>query len=63
MSPAPKKKSRCVECRYCGYKTDPKQETTKRFCTHCRRSLPHNVASRPACASFVSAKKPGYWGP
>lgn len=64
MSPSPMKKSNlCVECRYCGDKTDPKKGATKRYCTHRKKGLPINVVSKPACDSFTPTKKGDYWGP
>lgn len=64
MSPSPmKKKNMCVECRYCGDKTEPKSGATKRHCTHRRKALPTNVTSRPACDSFKPTKSGECWGP
>lgn len=56
------RKNKCVECRHCQTRIDPKKGT-RHYCARKKRVLPADVASRPACDRFELPEVPGHWGP
>lgn len=56
------RKNKCVECRHCEMRIDPKNGTRHR-CTVKKRVLPVNLAARPACDRYEHPKPSDHWGP
>jgi hypothetical protein len=56
------RKNKCVECRYCEMRIDPKK-AARHHCARKKRVLPDDVGSRPACDKFELPKIAEHWGP
>jgi hypothetical protein len=56
------RKNKCVECRHCEMRIDPKKGT-RHHCTAKKKILPVDACSRPACDRFELPEVSGHWGP
>jgi hypothetical protein len=56
------RKNKCVECRDCEMRIDPKKGT-RHYCASKKLVLALEGATRPACDKFALPEASAHWGP
>lgn len=56
------RKNKCVECRHCEMRIDPKKGP-RHYCARKKRVIALDVAARSTCDKFALPEASAHWGP